>query len=237
VHGVVWFARTLGALLLAEICDPAERSLSACLATAIDQVRLLHQGACDLSHPGSPTATVIAVRLRADQLEYLVLADSSLLLTHTRGQPEVISDQRLEEVLRGTRDELDGIPLRDAGYPAAFRKHILAVRHRRNAPGGFWVASGDPAVAEQALTGARPLASVRSALLLSDGATRSADLFGLMSFGEIAAVVGQYGPAELIRQVRAAEATDPDGIRWKRSKAHDDATAVYCDQFAGYSEQ
>jgi hypothetical protein len=37
----------------------------------------------------------------------------------------------------------------------------------------------------------------------------------------------------LIRQVRAAEAADPRGRRWQRSKATDDATVVYCDQLGG----
>ena len=234
VHGVAWFARTLGTTLLAETADPAGRPLADCLARAIDRVRLLHEGACDLAHPGSPTATVVALRVLADQLEYLVLADSSLVLTSTSGTTEVVTDRRLDDVLQGTREAIDRIPLSDPGYPAAFSEHILAVRHLRNSPGGFWVASPDPAVAGHALTGTRPLACLRSALLLSDGASRPADLFGLASFADLTAVAaGDDGPAELIRQVRAAEATDPDGRRWKRSKARDDATVVYCDQLAG----
>ena len=40
-------------------------------------------------------------------------------------------------------------------------------------------------------------------------------------------VLRDQGPAGLIRQVRAAEASDPDGARWPRSKARDDATALY----------
>ncbi len=229
VHGVAWFARTLGGMLLGEVGDPAARPLPDCLARAIERVRLLHEGNCDLAHPGSPTATVIAVRISADDLEFLVLADSSLVLTGTDGGTEVITDRRLDEVLQGTRDTIDRVPLSDPGYAAAFREHILAVRHLRNSPGGFWVASPDPAVAGHALTGARPLRGLGSALLLSDGASRPADLFGLASFADLVAAAST-DPAEVIGQVRAAEATDPDGARWKRSKVCDDATVVYCDQ-------
>jgi hypothetical protein len=114
-----------------------------------------------------------------------------------------------------------------------FREHMARVRALRNAPGGFWVAAADPAVAEHALTGSCPLSSVESALLLSDGASRLADLFGLASWGDLAGIVRWEGPAELIRQVRVAEAADPDGVRWRRSKAFDDATVVYCDEFDG----
>lgn len=38
------------------------------------------------------------------------------------------------------------------------------------------------------------------------------------------------GPGELIRQVRAAGATNPAGIRWPRNKIHDDATAILIQQ-------
>jgi len=36
------------------------------------------------------------------------------------------------------------------------------------------------------------------------------------------------GPEAIITQVRAAEASDPDGQRWPRGKRHDDASAAFC---------
>jgi hypothetical protein len=36
------------------------------------------------------------------------------------------------------------------------------------------------------------------------------------------------GAEELIRQVRAAESSDPEATRWPRNKISDDATAAYC---------
>ena len=233
VHGVAWFARTLGTVLLAHIADPASGRLADCLHDAIERVRSLHDGACDLSHPGTPTGTVVAIRVRDDHLEHLVLADSSVILSEMSGTARVVTDRRIDEVLHGTRAALDRIPLGEPAYAAAFRDHILAVQGLRNAPGGFWVAAADPAAAEQALTGSSPLSGLRSALLLSDGASRLADLFGLVSFDDLAELVRRDGPAELIRQVRVAEAADPRGRRWQRSKATDDATVIYCDQFGG----
>jgi hypothetical protein len=41
------------------------------------------------------------------------------------------------------------------------------------------------------------------------------------------AILASGGPAALIRQVRDAETTDPDGQRWPRGKISGDATAVY----------
>src|SRR6266581_4894558 len=54
-----------------------------------------------------------------------------------------------------------------------------------------------------------------------------------LSDSSVAAVLGairDHGPAELVRQVRAAEASDPDGRRWPRGKSRDDATIVYWPQ-------
>jgi hypothetical protein len=41
------------------------------------------------------------------------------------------------------------------------------------------------------------------------------------------AITRDEGPAQLIRQLRAAEASDPDRIRWPRDKNSDDATIIY----------
>jgi hypothetical protein len=40
-------------------------------------------------------------------------------------------------------------------------------------------------------------------------------------------MLDESGPEELLRQVRAAEAIDPEGRQWPRTKRSDDATAVY----------
>ena len=44
---------------------------------------------------------------------------------------------------------------------------------------------------------------------------------------ELLALLDESGPDELLRQVRAAEAVDPEGRQWPRIKRRDDATAVY----------
>jgi hypothetical protein len=64
-------------------------------------------------------------------------------------------------------------------------------------------------------------------VLLSDGASRLADLFELATWEELLAMLDENGPEELLHEVRAAEAVDPDGRQWPRTKRSDDATAVY----------
>jgi Protein phosphatase 2C len=91
-------------------------------------------------------------------------------------------------------------------------------------------ASVSPAAAGRARIATLPLAGLRGIAMLSDGATRIADSYGVLSWPDLLAVLRGPGPAELIGQVRAAEDADPDCSRWPRSKARDDATAIYWPQ-------
>jgi hypothetical protein len=101
-----------------------------------------------------------------------------------------------------------------------------ALRRARNRPGGYWVAAADPQAAAQSVTGTLVRKDLQRAVLLSDGASRLVDLFGLATWTEVLALLDDAGPAELIRRVRAAEAADPAGRRWPRTKRSDDATAI-----------
>lgn len=184
-HGAAWFARALAAALLAAITAEPLPPLRDALAQAIGEVRARHERTCDLAHPKTPAATVAAVRLAGDRVEYLVLSDSAVVADRRDAEPEVIT-----------------LPTRPS-------------------------ASSDPQAAEHAQVGAFPLAGLRGIAMLSDGATRIVARYGLCTWSQALAVARDAGPGELIRQVRAAEDTDPDGARWPRRKLRDDATALY----------
>ena len=185
VHGVAWFARTLGTTFLGLLTAVPAVPLADALATAIGDVRARHADTCDLTSPITPAATVTAVRAVGDGLEYLALSDSSIAADPGGDAP----------------------PL------------VISNRHKP--------ASSSPDAAWLAQTGTLPRDGLRGVALLSDGATRITDLFGLLSWEATVGVARDLGSAELIRQVRAAEDSDPDGARWPRGKSRDDATAVY----------
>jgi hypothetical protein len=226
-HGVAWFSRTLGGLLLRSITAQPARPLAECLADSIRLVRSLHEDSCDLAYRASPTSTVVAVRIRAGGLEYLVLGDSSLLLADKGGGTAVVTDQRLDEVGKRLRGPVDALPTGSPEHSAALAEYREALTGLRNRPGGFWIAGPDPRAAEHALTGTVPLDSLTSVTLLSDGATRLVDRFELAGWKDVLVVLGSSGPDELIRRVREAEVGDPDGRRWPRGKVHDDATVLH----------
>ncbi|GGW14762.1 MULTISPECIES: protein phosphatase 2C domain-containing protein [Streptomyces] len=226
-HGVAWFSATLGGLLLSGVTSRPARPLTDCLADAIDLVRRLHEGTCDLVHRASPTSTVVAVRVGAEAVEYLVLGDSSLLLADKDGAVTAVSDRRLDEVGRQLRGPLDSLPTGTPEHARALAEYRDALTDRRNRPDGFWIAGPDSSAAEHAFAGTLPRSALASVTLLSDGATRLVDRFELASWREALDVINSSGPEELIRSVRAAEADDPDGRRWPRGKAHDDATVLH----------
>lgn len=227
VHGVTWFVRRLGTALLSRLTTTADCDLVQCLAASIREMYALHVHTCDLTHPGSPSATVAAVRVREEVLDYLVLADSVLVLDLSK-ELRMVSDDREARIGRRLRAMMDALPNGTPEHDEAYREYVEQLRAHRNRPGGFWVASTDPEAAQHALTGSVPRAQVRAAALLSDGASRLVDRFGLASWEDALKVLDNLGPGELLRKVRKAENSDPIGSRWPRGKAFDDATVAYC---------
>ncbi|GAA3421742.1 integrase [Streptosporangium vulgare] len=225
-HGVAWYSHTLGSTLLAGVTQSAD-SLTTILAAGIKATASMHDFCCDLSHPGSPSATVVMLRRSADTLDWLVLADSVLVLDILDADPMVICDER--EALTGNRyrDPMNAATGGSPEHLLALSHYIEAMRAHRNVDGGFWVAAVDPLAAEQALTGTVPVDRVRAVAVLSDGASRLVDRFGLATWRQALDLLDHDGPAELIRQVREAERSDLDGSRWTRGKIFDDATAAY----------
>ncbi|MDG4795159.1 hypothetical protein [Micromonospora sp. WMMD1082] len=228
IHGVTWYVRRLGSELLARLAHDSALSLAQILADVIGLVSASHDTTCDVNHPGTPSSTVVMVDVRGPLLRYLVLADSVLVINEL-GKQRVVSDGREAETGRLHRRVMDSIPAGTPAHDDARRAYVETLRAHRNRPGGFWVAAADPQAASEALTGEVDRERVESLLLLSDGASRPVDRFGILTWHEIADLVANSGGPALLRRVRDAENSDPHGMRWPRGKIHDDATVVYCD--------
>ncbi|MET9222135.1 hypothetical protein ABZX65_25670 [Streptomyces sp. NPDC003300] len=200
VHSVPWFtARVGGALLELSVSRP-EMTLPDALSAAIGRTAAAHRDTCDLSHPLTPQATVVAVRWDEEYVEHLVLSDSALLLESPDGEVTAVLDDRIDR-------------LRAAG---------VRVGPLRNLEGGFFTAAADPAVVSRAVTGRTPRSRVRALAALTDGAARTVEVFGDDAWPDVLTLLRKAGPEALIARVRAREAAEesPGG------KRHDDATAV-----------
>lgn len=226
-HSVRWFTIELGTRLLAYLVTRTFRSLADGLARAIGEVRTLHEGDCDLDHPGTPAAAVALLRDRGDQVEYLVLADCTVLLETWAGI-QVVTDNRIARVATSERAERDAKAGGSTEHERGQLRLVTAQRSYRNRKGGYWVASSDPSAAYQAITGSVPSQHLGAALMMSDGATRLVDTFALATWDEVLARLKDNGPKDLVLRVRNAEREDPQGLRWPRGKRHDDATVALC---------
>ncbi|MFI6447291.1 integrase [Kitasatospora sp. NPDC050543] len=226
-HGTPWYVRRLGVHLLARLTDRSDRSIAQCLSDAIVETAALHGGRCDLSHPNTPAAMVVAARRHGNALEYLVLGDALLVLQYRDGPPKVIGDnQRFpggEELRRQVWSTVPGT----AERAALHMRYALAVRAARNTGHGPWIAAASPKAAGHAETGFVPLAQLSAVAALTDGASRYTERFGLGSWADVLKLLAEAGPAELIAQVRAVERSDAGCERWPRGKAFDDASALY----------
>ena len=226
-HGVAWYSKKLGSSLIGRLADDNGSDLRDILARSIDETADAHRDTCDLDDPGTPSATVVVTRFSPRRVEYLVLADSVLVVDLASGDPLVLTDDREADVGRGYRAEMDRLENGTPAHDDARRRYVQALRSHRNQLGGFWVAAADPKAADQAITGSVALDDVSAVALLSDGASRLADRFRIASWPELVGILAADGPSGLLRAVRTAEQSDPRGHRWPRGKTYDDATAIY----------
>ncbi|MFD0166462.1 hypothetical protein ACFVJH_20285 [Streptomyces decoyicus] len=230
VHPVPWFTARLGGAMLELSVSHRDMTLPEVLAAAISRTADIHRATCDLSHPRTPQATVVAARWSGDTVEHLVLSDSVLLLERPDGSVHPVLDPRLDEMppaVRERRAAVRALPRGSAERAAAARKYVRAVEALRNAEGGFFTAAADPAVAARAVSGSTPRSGLRSLTALSDGASRWAEVFHEGSWADCVALVAAQGPQALIDRVRASEAADPEGAAYPRGKARDDAAVIF----------
>ncbi|MEQ4302623.1 hypothetical protein ABNF97_14690 [Plantactinospora sp. B6F1] len=230
VHGPAWYVRRLAARLGLAAADRPAAALTGNLAAAILAVRADHEGACDLDHPGTPSATVCLLRHGGDHVDYLVLCDSPLVLD-LGARVQVISDERLRTAMADLRQKANLARVGgEADRATRFRRAVALQREQMNQSHGYWVAAANPDAAYHAVAGSLSLRGperVRRAALLTDGASVAVEQFGLFDWRGLLDLLSAAGPGELIRRVRLVEAGD--GQRRSGFKRHDDATAVLCE--------
>ncbi|WP_374223335.1 hypothetical protein [Streptomyces sp. F63] len=182
---------------------------------------------CDLSNPGTPSATVAILRQGATTLDHLVLADSPIVLD-SYGDYAVITDLRVDDVLPELQAEVASHETHTPGHREALQRLVRAQREVRNTAEGYWVAASTPEAAQHAVTGATPIEGTRAAAVMSDGVSRLVTEYRMADWADVFAALRTEGPHGLIATVRKTEATDPTGRRWPRYKSGDDATVAFC---------
>ncbi|MFF3320691.1 hypothetical protein [Streptomyces sp. NPDC002889] len=212
-HSVPWFTARLGGTLAELSGSRHDLTLQEILALAIRRTADSHRDTCDLSHVRTPQATVVMARWGGpgDDVEHLVLSDSTLLLESPDGTVRAVLDDRLDRLPR-----------------EALRTHASADA-LRNSEGGFFTAAADPGVVVRAVAGRTPRTAVRAVAALTDGASRWVDMFAQGDWAACLGVLREEGAQALIDRVRQLEAAADQRTQVIRWKLHDDATAVFAE--------
>jgi hypothetical protein len=211
LHSVPWYTARLGGALTELTVSYRDLTLAEILSRAILRTAEAHATTCDLSHPRTPQATVVLARWSPQEVEYLVLSDSALLVESPAGEVTVVLDDRLSRLPR-----------------SALATDAMIDTTLRNKEGGFFTAAADPSVAARAVTGSLPCTDARTLVALTDGATRWVEKFDQGDWADCFALVRKDGAAELVARVRELERADEETRTYlRRSKTHDDATVVY----------
>jgi hypothetical protein len=232
-----WYAGELATALRPRLAGPPDESLATILGAAITEVA----GAHALPPGAGPSSTVALVRWPADdpthaadgpgRVEALVLGDTPVVVFPRQGPPDVLDDDRLATTTVAERTAYRAHLAAGGGYTGDHRVNldrlVAAQRRCRNRPGGYWIAEADPAAAHHAVHRSWPLAALAAVLVATDGVANGVLRYGVPpSWTDALARARAEGPAALIETVHVAEAGDPDGSRWPRSKAHDDKSVV-----------
>lgn len=102
-------------------------------------------------------------------MQYLVLADSTLLVEGVDGRVQAITDDREANIGSNYRTEMDALQNGTPEHDFALADYVRAMHAHRNRTEGFWVAASDPEAAQEAIAGALSTRNVSIIALLSDG--------------------------------------------------------------------
>ncbi len=222
-HGTPWYVRNLGSRILLYATTNPGTDLSECLATAIQEVANLHGDTCDLTHMGTPSATVALLREGPASWDHLVLSDAVLVL-RTEKAIHVVTDDRVTQVVQ---DEVAAVHLETPGtksHHVKLLELVKAQRRFRNREGGYWLASAAPQAAYYAITGFTPYDNLTHSALMTDGVSCLVDPYNHWTWDDLLRTLYDRGPCAILKEVRDVEAGDPYGRKWPRYKASDDST-------------
>lgn len=210
-----WIAQQLGSELTGRLEDRPDDDLADMLAGSIRHVAATH----GLRPSVSPSTTVTIVRWNAERVDTLVLCDSLVVAADRRGRVHQVRDDRLDAITTQLRRPHRGFDMTDA---EAWRRLVEGQRRHRNRPDGYWVAEAVPEAAHHAMTASWPTADLAVVMAMTDGVSIGIERYAIPPDWPTAIDLATDDPARLLHTVHDAEASDPHGDRWPRSKRHDD---------------
>lgn len=223
-HDGRWLADTLGKTLIDELTSSPGTDLADLLAKSIVFVARQYS----LTPRQSPSTTVSIARWYNGTLEALVLGDSPIVTLGRNGDLLQLRDDRLSQVASVEREAFRkaGSVAFGVDRPQEWQNLVDAQRRQRNVPGGYWIAEAVPDAAMHARRAQWNLHDIAALMLMTDGVSNGIDRYGVPATWRDAFAVAIRDPCELVDCIHEAEEADMEGVRWPRSKIHDDKALV-----------
>lgn len=231
-----WFSHTVGAGACAALDAgaSAEEALGGAVAAAREELE--DAAGCPLAQMDSdsvPSATLALVVVSGEAVELCGLGDSPLVAVLRDGSTFFSTDEVLEgldaEALRASceRAAASGRALSGAEKRALVDDVILDHRRLRNTEGGYWCLDPSGVGLAHLRRATLPRSEVVAAAGMSDGMWRAFGLFGLVDAASELPALSVGRVRELVAELRALEARDPDYVRYPRLKRSDDASVFW----------
>ncbi len=215
-----WIADQIGAELAARLVDDDRRDLPDALHDAIAAVAARFE----LVPGEAPSTTVSVVRWTDDTVDVLVLGDTPVIVYTRDGAVHEVRDDRLAHI--DAPVDMDTPGTFGFDQPDQWHDLVAIERAARNKPGGYWIAEATPEAAHQAVRAQWPRRSVAAVLVLTDGVADGVDVYGTPPDWPTALQLATPDPQVLVDLVHETEQGDLDGVRWPRTKRHDDKAAA-----------
>jgi hypothetical protein len=231
-HDGGWLADTLGQQLRDRLTESPTADLTAVLADTIEATTRRHA----LTPGRCPSTTVSIVRWDTSTVDVLVLGDSPVIALTRDDRILEIRDDRLAQVAPRERRAFRQAGTAGFGTDRTrqWRALVAAQGAHRNQPGGYWIAEAVPDAAAHAIRARWPIDDLAAVMAMTDGVANGVDRYRVPADWHTAMDLARADPARLVNLVHEAEQQDPDGVRWPRSKPHDDK-AIAVVEFAARS--
>ncbi len=177
-----------------------------------------------------PSAAGIIIRVEKGRLDYVAVADCSLILSTANGVKRIgvdgenAGDVWIANAVKRIQD--NGSEARPAEVRAQLWPLLRKVRSAMNEIDGYGVFSLTPPPALFVRCGSEDVDARSKILLATDGLMRLVDVFRRYTVETLFEAACQQGLSSLLMEVRALENADAECRLFPRAKCNDDATGL-----------
>lgn len=232
----LWLTETLNYYLF-EIADKAD-TLVELFEKATRKVKSDYE---DLDPPKNqplyeqPSTTVAAVQVKDNKINYLILADSSVIVRDQHNVTEFVDNAvpKLDEQVINYMQKIkknEGLSHQEAWSDERFLRKIRENRKKYNRIEGYRVLSMDPSIVKKGMRGSYHMEDNENydVLLATDGFTSAIHTFSIFNYWEeLFDCVNKNGLEEIYKKVKQCEEDDLECMQYPRFAPRHEMTAVY----------